>query len=42
MTDLCYHFLNINQSHRFHVVLQEVVIKICPSVVSKNHAVAIQ
>lgn len=41
-TTMCYHFIKINQNHRFHVLLQEVFIKLCPSVVSKNQAVAIK
>lgn len=39
---MCYHFIKINQNHRFHMLLQEFFIKLCPSVVSKNQAVAIQ
>lgn len=37
-----YHMPNISQNHRFDMFLQEFIIKLCPSVTSINHAVAIQ
>lgn len=39
---MCYHFPEVNQNHRFHIFLQEFLIKFSPSVSTKDHAVAIQ
>lgn len=41
-TDLRYPVLNVDQSNRFDVFLQEAFVELCPFVVSENHAVAIQ
>lgn len=41
-TDLRYPVLNVDQSNRFDVFLQEAFVELCPFEVSKNHAVAIQ
>lgn len=40
--DLGYYVLEINHSHRLHVSTEEVFIELCPSVVSKYHAVSVQ
>lgn len=37
-----YHDSQINQYNRLHIFLQEILIKLSPSVVSENNVVALQ